>query len=126
MQPGHMAQDCRVAVYNIQEDVQEGYNDATEQWYGPQTTYDNHRWTNDQTQVNPVQQPQQLALPAPSQLDATPALQIAAVTVPRNSSSVMRAPDMSMFTNLSKDELMIDSRAATRLPNLVCLSKTDP
>ena len=108
-------QKSRASVYNIQEDVQEEYNDATEQWYGPQTTYDNHRWTNDQTQVNPVQQPQQLALPAPSQLDATPALQIAAVTVPRNSNSVVRAPDTSMFTNLNKDELMTDSGAATHV-----------
>ena len=62
-----------------------------------------------------MQQPQQLALPAPSQLDATPALQIAAVTVPRNSNSVVRAPDMSMFTNLNKDELMTDSGAATHV-----------
>ena len=62
-----------------------------------------------------MQQPQQLALPAPSQLDASPALQIAAVTVPRNSNSVVRAPDMSMFTNLNKDELMIDSGAATHV-----------
>ena len=40
--PGHTAKDCRVAVYNIQEDTHEGHNDATDQWYGPQTTYDNH------------------------------------------------------------------------------------
>jgi len=123
-QPGHMAQDCRVAVYNIQEDVQEGYNDATEQWYGPQTTYDNHWWTNDQTQVNAVQQQQQLALPAPSQLDATPALQIAAVTAPRNSNSVIRAPDMSMIINLNKDELMIDNGAATHVCQIWFASTT--
>ena len=104
-QQGHTAKDCRVAVHNIQEDGQENYNDATGQRYGPQTTYDNQWWTNDQTQVNAVQQPQQLALSAPSQLDATPALHIAAVTVPRNSNSIVRAPDMSMITNLNKDEL---------------------
>ena len=114
-QHGHTAKDCRVAMYNIQEDIQEGYNDATEQWYGPQTTYDNHWWTNDQTQVNAVQQAQQLALPAPAQLDATPALQIAAVTVPRNSNRIIRAPDMRMITDISKDELMIDSGAATHV-----------
>ena len=114
-QHGHTAKDCRVAMYNIQEDIQEGYNDATEQWYGPQTTYDNHWWTNDQTQVNAVQQPQQLALPAPAQLDATPALQIAAVTVPRNSNRIIRAPDMRMITDINKDELMIDSGAATHV-----------
>ena len=115
-QQGHTAKDCRVPVYNIQEDTQEGYNDATDQWYGPQTTYDNHWWTNDQTQVHAVQQhPQQLALPAPAQLDATPALQIAAVTVPRNSNSMVRSPDMRMITDLNKDELMIDSGAATHV-----------
>ena len=119
-----MAKDCRVPVYNIQEDVQEGYNDATEQWYGPQTTYDNHWWANDQTQVNAVQQPQQLAQPAPSQLDATPALQIAAVTAPRNSNSVIRAPDMSMIINLNKDELMIDSGAATHVCQIWFASTT--
>ena len=75
-QSGYMAKDYRVAVYNVQEDGQENHNGATEQWYGPQTTYDNHWWTNDQTQVNAVQQPQQLTLPAPSHLDATPASQI--------------------------------------------------
>ena len=56
-QPGHTAKDCRVAVHNIQDGAEEGYNDATEQWYGPHTTCDNHWWTNDQTQVNAVQQP---------------------------------------------------------------------
>jgi len=51
-----------------------------------------------------VQQPQQFALPAPSKLDATPALQIAAVTVPSNSNgnSIVRAPDMSAITNLTQ------------------------
>ena len=62
-----------------------------------------------------MQQPQQLALPAPSQLDASPALQIAAVTVPRSSNSTIRAPDMRMFVNLNKDELMIDCGAATHV-----------
>ena len=114
-QPGHTAKDCRVAVYKIQEDIQEGYNDATEQWYGPQTTYDNHWWTDDQTQIHAVQHPQQRALPAPSQLDldATPAVQIAAV--PRNCSSSERASDMSTITNINKDELMIDSGAVTHV-----------
>ena len=116
-QQGHTAKDCRVAMYNIQEDIQEGYNDATEQWYGPQTTCDNHWWTNDQTQVNAVQQPQQLALPAPAQLDATPAFQITAVTAPRNSNRIIRAPDMRMITDINKDELMIDNR--------VCLDNTN-
>ena len=54
-------------------------------------------------------------MPAPAQLDATPALQIAAVTVPRNSNSTVRSPDMRMITNLNKDELMIDSGAATHV-----------
>ena len=54
-------------------------------------------------------------MPAPAQLDATPALQIAAVTVPRNSNSMVRSPDMRMITDLNKDELMIDSGAATHV-----------
>ena len=78
-------------VCNIQDDSQENCNDATEQWYGAQTTYDNHWWNDDQTH--------KLALPAPSQLDAPPALQIAAVTAPRNRSSTVIAPDMSMITS---------------------------
>ena len=65
--------------------------------------------------MNAVQQPQQLTLPAPAQLDATPALQIAAGTVPRNSNSIVRALDMNMITNLNKEELMIDSGAATHV-----------
>ena len=65
--------------------------------------------------MNAVQQPQQLTLPAPAQLDATPALQIAAGTVPRNSNSIVRALDMNMITNLNKGELMIDSGAATHV-----------
>ena len=67
----------------MQEDVYEGCNDATDQWYGQWTTYDNHWLTDDQTQINAVRQPQQRALPAPSQLDATPAVQIGAITVPQ-------------------------------------------
>ena len=52
-------------------------------------------------------------MPAPSQLDATPAVQIAAV--PRNCSSSERASDMSTITNINKDELMIDSGAVTHV-----------
>ena len=79
-QPGHIARDCKVSIHNLQEvDSHDDQQDTTSQRYN-QTTYDNHWWTNNQTQVNAVQPQQQLALPAPSQLDAQPALQIAAVT----------------------------------------------
>ena len=114
-QPGHIARDCKVSIHNLQEvDNNDYQQDTTSQWYN-QTTYDNHWWTSGQTQVNAVQPQQQLALPAHSQLDAQPALQIAAVTAQRNNDSTVRAQDKNMNTNLNKDELMIDSGAATRV-----------
>ena len=65
-QPGHIARDCRTAVYNLQEvDNQDWQQDATAFWYGQQSTFDNNWWTDDQTHVQAVQHTQQLALPAP-------------------------------------------------------------
>ena len=75
-QQGHTAKDCRVGVYNVQEDVYEGYTDATDQWYGQQTAYDNHWWTDDQTQISAAHQPQKRALPAPSQFRCNPSTQL--------------------------------------------------
>ena len=109
-QQGHMAKDCRVTVYSMQEaDYNEPYQDATGQWYEEHTTYDNQWWNNDQSTVNAVQSQQQhLALPPPSQFDATPVIQIAAVKAYNNDSH-------NYGNNINSDELMIDSGAATHV-----------
>ena len=68
-QPGHMAKDWRVSVYNRQEvDNNKWQQEATAHIDGQQrSTCGNNRWTDDQTQVQAVQQQQQLALPPPQQ-----------------------------------------------------------
>ena len=83
-QPGRIAKDCRVAVYNLQEvDNNEWNQDATTYWYGHQSTFDSNWWTDDQTQVQAVQQQQQqLALPPPQQADPTTTIHIGAINAP--------------------------------------------
>ena len=130
-QSGHIARDCKVSIHNLQEvDNNDYQQDTTTHWYN-QYTYDNHWWTSDHTQVNVIQpqhQPQQLALPPPQQLDAPPtqALNIAAVKassksisqpafdgITSNQPDIHRQQDQQL--NLDRDELMIDSGAATHV-----------
>ena len=57
-QPGHMAKDCRTAVYNMSETPQEQDQDGKAQWYDPNKGYDNYWYSNDQSgnyNTHPVQ-----------------------------------------------------------------------
>ena len=123
-QPGHIARDCRTAVYNLQEvDNQDWQQDATAFWYGQQSTFDNNWWTDDQTHVQAVQHTQQLALPAPPHTDQTTTIQIAAIRAVNNSTHCHgRAVTSNNIRNeyikpstITNNELMIDSGAATHV-----------
>ena len=57
--PGHMARDCRVAVYNMGEAT---YEDQTQAWWNDQQ-YDATWWSQDLRHVQQPQSQQQLALP---------------------------------------------------------------
>ena len=64
-QPGHMAKDCRTAVYNMSETPQEQDQDGKAQWYDPNKGYDNYWYSNDQSgnyNTHPVQQRKQQQL----------------------------------------------------------------
>ena len=79
-QPGHMAKDCRTAVYKMSETPQEQNQDVTAQWYDTNSGYDNYWYSNGQSgnySTHPVQQ-QQLALPAPPTDNQTPSVQLVA------------------------------------------------
>ena len=39
-QPGHLAKDCRTAVYNLSDTTYEQQYDNTAQWYYPSNGYD--------------------------------------------------------------------------------------
>ena len=57
-QHGHLAKDCRTAVYNMAETPQEQNQDGTSQWYDPNSGYDNYWYSNDQSgnyNIQPVQ-----------------------------------------------------------------------
>ena len=60
-QQGHLAKDCRTAVYNMAETPQEQNQDVTSQWYDPNSGYDNYWYSNDQSgnyNTQPSQQQQ--------------------------------------------------------------------
>ena len=122
-QPGHIAKDCRVAVYNLQEvDNNEWNQDATTYWYGHQSTFDSNWWTDDQTQVQAVQQQQQqLALPPPQQADPTTTIHIGAINAPSSNHQQGISTTGKPATSHTQpgvslnNELMIDSGAATHV-----------
>ena len=122
-QPGHIAKDCRVAVYNLQEvDNNEWNQDATTYWYGHQSTFDSNWWTDDQTQVQAVQQQQQqLALPPPQQADPTTTIHVGAINAPsRNHQQGISTTGKPATSHTQpgvslNNELMIDSGAATHI-----------
>ena len=117
---GHIAKDCNVPVYNIQQNDNsyEQYTDQTQQWYDQPQHYDTQWWSNDQSHINasqhphqPQQQITQLALPAPS-TDGTPTLHIAMInTETVNTAGNTGTPEHSFLHN----HIMIDSGAATHV-----------
>ena len=122
-QPGHMAKDCRTAVYNMSGTPQEQNLDGTAQWYDPNNGYDNYWYSNDQSgnyNPHPVQQPQQqLALPAPSTDNQTPSIQLVATLGHQAASAHKEATaNMQAVQQQRGDieaEIMIDSGAATHV-----------
>ena len=121
-QPGHMAKDCRITVYNLQEvDNNEWQQDATAYWYGQHSTFDNNWWTDDQTNVQAVQQTQQLALPPPQYNEQPSTIQIAAIRAVGNTHCHGQAvinnsnPQQTTPCTNHHNELMIDSGAATHV-----------
>ena len=73
-QPGDMAKQCRVAIYNCDTgnfDV----NDQTDDWYS-QAHYDSDWYHEDQTQM------QHLALPQPADSSAAPIAGLQEATLP--------------------------------------------
>ena len=116
-QPGHMAKDCRTAVYKMSETPQEQNQDVTAQWYDPNNGYDNYWYSNDQSgnyNTHPVQQ-QQLALPAPPTDNQTPSVQLVATLGHQAASAHKETTTMQAVQQqrgYTEAEIMIDSGAA--------------
>ena len=121
-QPGHMAKECRTAVYNISETPQEQNQDGTSQWYDPNNVYDNYWYSKDQSGsygIQPTQQQQQLALPAPPTDSQTPSIHLVA-TLGQQAASEHRDVTTTMQTPQQQGrdteaEIMIDSGAGTHV-----------
>ena len=105
-QPGHMAKECRTAVYNISETPQEQNQDGTSQWYDPNNVYDNYWYSKDQSGsygIQPTQQQQQLALPAPPTDSQTPSIHLVA-TLGQQAASEHRDVTTTMQTPQQQEE----------------------
>ena len=118
--PGHIARDCGVAVYNLGEAT--AYDDQTTSWWNDQH-YDQSWWHQDLQQHQPVQQ--QLALPPtpviqqPQQVPQA-AEQIHYISGVGNNLLIaaighQQARQAGQATDHSRAELMIDSGAATHV-----------
>jgi hypothetical protein len=120
-QPGHIAKDCRVGVYHLNEanntnTNNDAYHDAMDQWYQQQPNYDAHWWNSEQTMTSALPQPQQqLALPAPPQhqQDMTPILHIGAIRAAPQINYNKEIPNIQQVPE--EEDLMIDSGAATHV-----------
>ena len=89
-QPGHLAKECKTAVYNLSDTTYEQQHDNTAQWYYPNNGFDASWYSSDQTgyfqdsgqQYQQPQQTSQLALTAPqhtaAQEQQTPAIHLVA------------------------------------------------
>ena len=103
-QPGHMAKQCRVAIYNC-DTGNFDTNDQTDDWYS-QSHYDNNWYHQDQTHM------QQLALPQPPQMAdplAAPISGLQEVTIAMIGTAQQHSEDNKRVS------LMIDSGAATHV-----------
>ena len=120
-QQGHIAKDCRVGVYHLNEanntnTNNDAYHDAMDQWYQQQPNYDAHWWNSEQTMTSALPQPQQqLALPAPPQYqqDMTPILHIGAIRAAPQLNYNKEVPNIQQVPE--EEDLMIDSGAATHV-----------
>ena len=103
-QPGHMAKQCRVAIYNCDTGTFDA-NDQTDDWYN-QAHYDNNWYHQDQTQVH------QLGLPQPPQIadpSAVPISGLHEVTIAMIGTAQQPTEDNKWVS------LMIDSGATTHV-----------
>ena len=117
---GHIARDCRVAVYNLGEATD--YDDQTTSWWNDQH-YDQTWWHQDVQQYQPVQQ--QLALPPTpvvQQPQQTPQASEQIHCISGVGSNLLiaaighqQARQAGQAADHSKAELMIDSGAATHV-----------
>ena len=126
-QPGHLAKDCRTAVYNLSDTTYEQPYDNTAQGYYPNNGYDAHWYSSDQTGYDQdngqqCQQPQptpQLALTAPTpttvQEQQSPAIHLVAPLNNKMSSTPMASTLQSVQQDENKVDIMIDSGAATQV-----------
>ena len=122
-QQGHLAKDCRTAVYNMAETPQEQNQDGTSQWYDPNSGYDNYWYSNGQSgnyNTQPVQQQQQhLALPAPQTNTQTPTIQLVGALGQQAASAHNEATTTAQAVQQQRGDnevdIMIDSGAATHV-----------
>ena len=126
-QQGHLAKDCRTAVYNLSDTTYEQQQDNTAQWYYPDNGYDAKWYSSDQTgyyqdsgqQYQQPQQTPQLALTGPQHTAAqepqTPAIHL----VTALNIQMSTAPRASRLQSVQQDEtkvdIMIDSGAASHV-----------
>ncbi len=120
-QPGHIAKNCRVPVYNYGEAptmVTEHY-DNTQQWYEDPHGYDNHWWHSMGYQGQDIQQQsQQHALPAPNATLATdnaPTIQIVSGVHHHEPIMVAHVQDGNAEQTAGSIDIMVDSGAATHV-----------
>ena len=126
-QPGHLAKDCKTAVYNLSDTTYEQQQDNTAHWYHPNNGYDASWYSSDQTcyyqgsgqQYQQPQQTPQLAPTAPKHTAAqepqTPAIHLVAEL----DNKMLTTPTPSTLQSVQKDEakidIMIGSGAATHV-----------
>ena len=108
-QPGHTMKNCRVSVYNINEDTQNNEQnvDTTQQWYEQSNNYDSHWWNNDQS---PSHHQQQVVTSEQASSSTTvPLISIAAIRIASTSTAAQA------LQHDNKNDLMVDSGAVTHV-----------
>ena len=108
-QPGHTMKNCRVAVYNINEETQNNEQnvDTTQQWYEQSNTYDAHWWNNDQSPSH--RQQQVVTTEQASSSTLVPLISIAAIRIASTSAAAQA------LQHDNKNDLMVDSGAVTHV-----------
>jgi len=126
-QPGHLAKECKTAVYNLSDTTYEQQHDNTAQWYYPNNGFDASWYSSDQTgyfqdsgqQYQQPQQTSQFALTAPqhtaAQEQQTPAIHLVATLDNKMSTTPTASTPQSVQQYETKIDIMIDSGAATHV-----------
>ena len=126
-QPGHLAKDCKTAVYNLSHTTYEHQHDNTAHLYYPNNGYDASWYNSDQTgcyqdtgqQCQQPQQTPQLALTAPQHAGAqepqTPAIHLVGALDRKMSTTPTASTLQPLQQDATKVEIMIDSGAATHV-----------